>query len=202
MRYVVGITGASGVVIGARLVEELSSAHDCHVIVTDAAHGVMEQELGHWEFPGHVTVYGESDQTAPFNSSSHLPDAMVIAPCSLKSLASVALGLCHNLLARTAINVIRCNRPLVVAPRETPLPTAALEHMLALRREGVVILPPMVAYYHHPRTVEDITDFFVGKILDQLGLEHELYHRWEYRPHSSGLDRRTSAGGSTADHHS
>jgi 4-hydroxy-3-polyprenylbenzoate decarboxylase len=103
---------------------------------------------------------------------------MVVAPCSTKTLAAIAHGYADNLIVRVAETMLRLNRMLVVMPRETPLTLAAIENMRALRLAGAILLPPMVAYYPRPRSIEEVTDFFVGKVLDVLGLQHTLYRRW------------------------
>jgi len=103
---------------------------------------------------------------------------MVIIPCSMKTLAAVAHGYADNLISRAAENVLRLGKKLVLVPRETPLSLPAIENMRAAKLAGAVILPPVVAYYHRPCTVDDITDFIVGKVLDVLGIEHKLYRRW------------------------
>ena len=179
-RMVVGISGASGVIIGIRTAEELLAAgRQTHVIVTDAAWEVIRHEVRKdFRFPKGLTVHGEDDSASPLNSTSFLVSAMVVAPCSVKSLSAMASGYADNLLIRAADGVLRTGRKLVVVPRETPLSLAAIENMAALRRGGAVIMPPCAAYYHKPKSVADMTDFFVGKILDLLGVEHKLFRRW------------------------
>jgi 4-hydroxy-3-polyprenylbenzoate decarboxylase len=180
---VVGISGASGVIIGIRTAEELLRAgREVHVIVTDAAREVIRHEMGKaCRFPKGAVVHGEGDSSSPLNSTSFVVDAMVVAPCSVKSLSALASGYANNLLIRCADGVLRMGRRLVVVPRETPLSLAALENMAALKRGGAVILPPCAAYYYGPRSADDMTDFFVGKILDCLGVEHKLFRRWKGR---------------------
>jgi len=179
-RIVVGISGASGVIIGIRTAEELMAAgREVHAIVTDAAWQVIRHEVKKdFRFPKGLTVHGEDDAASPLNSSSFLVEAMVVAPCSVKSLSALASGYASNLLIRAADGMLRTGRKLIVVPRETPLSLAAIENMAALRRGGAIIMPPCAAYYHEPRSVADMTDFFVGKILDLLGVEHKLFRRW------------------------
>ncbi|MBI5243854.1 MAG: UbiX family flavin prenyltransferase [Elusimicrobia bacterium] len=179
-RIVVGITGASGVIRGIRTAEALlKRGFEVHAIVTDAAWAVIRHEVGKdFAFPKKLALYGEDDSASPLNSSSFLVDAMVVAPCSMKSLAGIAAGYAQNLLIRAADGMLRFGKMLIVMPRETPLSLSALENMAALRRGGAVIMPPCAAYYHAPKSVDDMTDFFVGKILDALGVEHRLYKRW------------------------
>ena len=179
-RIVVGISGASGVIIGIRTAQELLAAgREVHVIVTDAAWQVIRHEVKEdFRFPKGLTVHGQDDAASPLNSTSFLVEAMVVAPCSVKSLSALAAGYANNLLIRAADGVLRTGGKLIVVPRETPLSLAALSNMVALRRGGAIVMPPCAAYYHKPRSVADMTDFFVGKILDLLGVEHKLVRRW------------------------
>jgi 4-hydroxy-3-polyprenylbenzoate decarboxylase len=176
MRVIVAITGGSGVIIAQRLLQNLGQ-HEVHLIVSDAAKRVMAHELTDPALPA-TFRYAEADIDACISSSSNPIDAMVIVPCSMKTLSAVATGYADNLVARAAENALRMGRKLILVPRETPLSLAAIENMRAVRLAGGIILPPNVAYYFQPRTVDDITDFFVGKILDVLGIDHSLYHCW------------------------
>ena len=182
-RIVVGISGASGVILGIRTAEELlARGREVHVVVTDAAWRVIRLEVGkNFAFPKKLSVYGESDVASRLASTSFLVDAMVVAPCSMKSLAAIAAGYAENLLIRAADGMLRTGRKLIVVPRETPLSLAAIENTAALRRGGAIVMPPCAAYYHAPKSVADMTDFFVGKILDLLGVEHRLCRRWSGR---------------------
>jgi 4-hydroxy-3-polyprenylbenzoate decarboxylase len=103
---------------------------------------------------------------------------MVVAPCSMKTLSAVAHGYASDLIVRSAEIMLRLGRPLVLMPRETPLSLPAIENMRLAKLAGAIILPPVMAYYARPRSVDEVTDFFVGKVLDVLGLEHDLYQRW------------------------
>lgn len=178
MRVVVAITGASGAVLAHRLLENLRD-HEVHLIISETARKVIELELGKGaEFPCHAS-YKADDLCSPLASSSFLMDAMVIIPCSMKTLAAIAHGYADNLIVRAAENALKMGKPLVLVPRETPLSLMDIENMRRARLAGAVILPPVLTYYHHPRTVEEMTDFIVGKVLDVLGIEHRLYKRWE-----------------------
>jgi 4-hydroxy-3-polyprenylbenzoate decarboxylase len=154
VEIVVAITGASGVIIGVRLLEALTEqgVNQVHLLVSAAAEGA---------------------------SSSCAPEAMVVAPCSMKTLSAIAHGYADDLIVRVAEIMLRMGRRLVLMPRETPLSLPAIENLRLAKLAGAIILPPVVAYYPRPRTVDDITDFFVGKVLDVLGLGHDLYRRWE-----------------------
>jgi 4-hydroxy-3-polyprenylbenzoate decarboxylase len=180
MDVIVAITGASGVAIGVRLLDVLAEykEHQVHLIVSQAAEMVMARELG-TEVELRATYrWQPGDLAAPVASSSHALDAMAVAPCSMKTLAAVAHGYAEDLIGRTAEIMLRLGLPLILMPRETPLSLPAIENMRLAKLAGAIILPPMVAYYPRPQTVGDVTDFFVGKVLDLLGLEHSLYRRW------------------------
>lgn len=192
----VALTGASGMPYGLRLIESLLAA-DCRVqvVYTQAAQIVAKQEmdlalssnttdtaallsarLG--AKPDQLVVYGREEWFAPIASGTNPPDAMVICPCTMGTLASVAAGLSSNLIERAADVCIKEGRKLVIVPREAPFSTLHLENMLRLSRMGVVILPPNPGFYHHPQSVQDLVDFVVARILDQLGVAHQLMARW------------------------
>mgnify|MGYP005843652855 CR=1 FL=1 len=177
MRIIVAITGASGSVITQRLLNSLKP-HEVHLVISRAAERVMAHELTDQCLPASFR-YSETDIDACIASTSFIVDAMTVAPCSMKTLAGIAHGYAENLIVRAAENTLRMGRRLVLVPRETPLSLAAIENMRIAKLAGAIILPPSVAYYHRPRTVDDITDFVVGKILDALGVEHDLYQRWQ-----------------------
>ena len=179
-KFVVSITGASGVIIGIRLIEELLEANSEVIsVISDNAKKVIEHELSNnFQLPLEVQYFDEHDAIAPVNSSSILIDAMIIAPCSMKTLSAIANGYSYNLITRAADNQFRTNKPLILVPRETPLCISHIENMLKLKQAGAIICPPMAAYYHHPKSVEDMTDFFVGKILDLLNIPNQLFRRW------------------------
>jgi len=177
MRIVVAITGASGAAIGVRLLENLTD-HEVHLILSASGEAVIAQELGRVELPASYR-YRAHQIGARLASSSFLTDAMVIVPCSMKTLSAIANGFADNLIVRAAEIMLRTNRPLVLVPRETPLSLMAIENMWRVRLAGGTILPPMVGYYAAPQTIDDVTNFFVGKILDVLRIEHQLYRRWK-----------------------
>jgi 4-hydroxy-3-polyprenylbenzoate decarboxylase len=177
-RYVVGITGASGAVLGHRLVEELLHK-ECKVdlIITGAGCKVLQDELGLSEIkkqPG-LSIYDIDNIAAPIASGSVKTHGMIIIPCSMGTLASIANGISSNLLQRAADVTIKERRKLILVPRETPLSTIHLNNMLHVAQAGAIIIPPIPAFYTRPATVDDIVNFIVGKVLDQLEIEHELY---------------------------
>ncbi len=180
------ITGASGVVVGVRVLEELSrlGVEVPGVIVTRGALEVARHEEGLSPeafmemLSRYARVYMEDDFTSPLASSSSQPEAMAVVPASMKTVASIAYGYAANLVSRAALAILRLGRRLVVAPRETPVGVVELEAMLRLARAGALVVPLCVAYYTKPRSVEDVTRFLAGKVLDALGIEHSLYKRW------------------------
>ena len=190
------LTGASGMPYGIRLLECLLAA-GCRVqlLYSQAAQVVAKQEMGldlpgrakdaeahfrrtHAALPGALEVYGREEWFAPVASGSNPPDAMVVCPCSMGTLAAIAQGLADNLIERAADVALKEKRPLVLVPRETPLSAIHLENMLRLSRAGAVILPPNPGFYTHPQTVQDVVDFVVARVLDQLGVAHALLPRW------------------------
>ena len=169
-RIIIGISGASGVIYGVRLLEVLAGVADVetHLILSTGAAVTLALE----------TDKTPADLAAAVSSGSFGADGMVVAPCSMKSLAQIALSLNDNLLTRAADVTLKERRRLVVVPRETPLHLGHLRHMAALAEMGAVILPPMPSFYHAPRTIMDVVDQTVGKILDQFAVPHELFRRW------------------------
>lgn len=190
------LTGASGMPYGIRLLECLLEA-GCHVqlLYSQVAQVVANQEMAielpsratdaqtyfrerYAAHPGKLEVYGREEWFAPVASGSNPPDAMVICPCTMGTLASIAQGLAKQLIERAADVVLKEGRKLILVPRETPFSVIHLENMLRLARAGAVILPPNPGFYHHPQGVEDLVDFVVARILDQLSVPHDLMQRW------------------------
>jgi 4-hydroxy-3-polyprenylbenzoate decarboxylase len=183
------MTGASGAAMTARLLQELRP-HEVHLVMTRAARTVARQELvDGGALKATHTYSAEDDIAAPLASSSCLWDAMIVVPCSVKTLAAVAHSYASNLVVRAADIALRTRRPLILVVRETPLSLPTIENMRAVSLAGATILPPSMAYYFRPESVGDMTDFLVGKIMDLLGLPHSLYRRWSgpeepVHPHS------------------
>ena len=182
MRLIVAITGASGVIYGKRLLEILREKKvETYLIVSKAAENVIQHELETTKrelekLASHV--YDVNDLSAPIVSGSFKTDGMIVIPCSMKTLAGIAHGYSENLILRAADVTLKEKRKLILVPRETPLSVVHLRNMLDLASQGVFILPAMPAYYHKPEKIEDLIDFVVGKALDLLGIEHELFKRW------------------------
>ncbi|MBI4756792.1 MAG: UbiX family flavin prenyltransferase [Betaproteobacteria bacterium] len=189
-------TGASGMPYGMRLLECLLGAGvRVQVLYSQVAQIVARQEMDlalparpaeaqaalaqrFAAAPGQLRVYGREEWFAPPASGSNPPDAMVICPCTMGTLAACAAGLAQNLIERAADVMLKEGRRLVLVPRETPLSVIHLENMLRLARAGAVILPANPGFYHRPQTVQAVVDFVVARVLDQLGVAHALIPRW------------------------
>ena len=152
---------------------------EIHLIVSGAGEKVAEYELGkvNWSFLA-SKLYSPDDLAATLASGSFKVDAMVIVPASMKTIGALASGYCDDLISRAADVQLKEGRKFIVVPRETPLHAIHLENMAKLSRIGVTVLPAMPGFYHEPKTIEDLVDFIVGKMFEQLGIEHNLYQRW------------------------
>ncbi len=189
-------TGASGIPYGLRLLECLLHAgRSVHLLISPAARTVfsMETTIELPELPretarfltehfhaasDQLRVFHPQDWASPLASGSNPPSAMVICPCSMGTLAAIAMGGSDNLIERAADVCIKENRRLILVPRETPFSVIHLENMVRLARLGVVILPPNPGFYHRPTSVSEVVDFVVARILDHLGVTHQLLPRW------------------------
>jgi flavin prenyltransferase len=180
---VVGVSGASGSPIAVRVLKSLKEAQvRVALVVSKGARAVLREESGVDEGalrPLATEVYDDSDLGAPLASGSHPTRGMVVVPCSANTAAKIALGLGDSLLTRAAQVHLKERRPLVVVPRETPLATVLLRHLTTLSEAGVVVLVASPAYYLHPRSIEDVTDYLAGKVLDHLKVAHHLYRGWK-----------------------
>jgi flavin prenyltransferase len=182
LRLVVGITGATGAIFGVRLLQALRAARvETHLIVSKwGAHTLTQETPYSLERVREMAAYSYSagDQAAAVSSGSFLTSGMVIAPCSARTLAAIATGQGDNLIHRAADVVLKERRRLVLLVRETPLHEIHLENMLKLARMGVVVLPPVPAFYNHPQSVEALVDHVVMRTLDQFGIHTDLTERW------------------------
>ena len=181
-RLVVGITGASGVILGIRLLEMLRPmAIETHLVISPAARVTIAQETG-WKVSDVLALanvsYNHQDIGAAIASGSFTTMGMAVIPCSIKTLSAIANSYAEDLIVRSADVTLKEGRPLVLVPRETPLSAIHLENMLKLARLGVRIVPAMPGFYGQPETLDDLVDFQVGRVLDQLGISHALYRRW------------------------
>lgn len=181
---VIAITGASGVVYGVELVKALKELNiETGLMISDSAKIVMKYELNDCNLEeieslaGHYFEANEIDSS--INSGSFKFDSMVIIPCSMKTVSAIANGYASNSISRVADVALKERRNLVLVPRETPLRDVHLENMLRISKEGGIILPAMPAFYHEPKDIKDMTDFIVGKVLDVLRIDNEMFKRWE-----------------------
>jgi 4-hydroxy-3-polyprenylbenzoate decarboxylase len=184
LKVIVGITGATGAIFGIRILEILKNVKEVetHLILSEWGRKTIESETRYSaEEVGRLAdfTYEKSDLGARISSGSFRVDAMIIAPCSMKTLASIRMGLADNLISRAADVILKERKTLILVSRETPLNTIHLENMLALSRMGTVIVPPMPAFYNHPQTVDDIVNHIVYRTLDQLGIILPDLKRWE-----------------------
>ncbi|WP_426076222.1 non-oxidative hydroxyarylic acid decarboxylases subunit B [Janthinobacterium sp. PSPC3-1] len=189
MKLVVGMTGATGAAIGVRVLSALKDLGvETHLVISKWARATIQLETPYsvQEVAALASrTYSERDQAAAISSGSFRVDGMVIVPCSMKTLAAIRGGYGDGLIARAADVTLKEQRKLVLVPRESPLSVIHLENMLALARAGVLMLPPMPAFYNNPASVDDIIDHTVARILDQFGLDHDLAKRWNGIPPSS-----------------
>jgi len=206
-RYFVGMTGASGALYGERLLRALvATGHEVDLAFSPAAAKVLRYERGvdagaggarlgevlpQWlgeETARSVRAFDADAVDAPASSGTAGIAAVILCPCSMGTLARVAHGYSSNLVERAADVALKERRPLVLVPRESPLSEIHLENMLRLRRMGAVLLPAMPGFYHAPRSVEDLVDHVVGKVLDSLGVEHDVGARWGSEPDPAELE--------------
>ncbi len=193
--YVFAISGASGPVIGIRVLREIVKSSEVYLIISSQSFSIIREETGiDWcgnadaeieqkiraslDSP-HIHYCNDHNMAAPVSSGSFRTDGMIIAPCSMKTLAGVANGYTENLIQRAADVTLKEGRRLLLCPREMPFSAIHLEHMLKLARLGVTIAPPVPGFYHGPRSLDDMIDFVAGKILDAMGIEHNMYRRWK-----------------------
>ncbi len=186
MKIIVAITGASGATLGAKIVETLHNKKiETYVIISEGAKEVLKHETENAEEvlnkikKGASFIYNEKDLAAPIASGSFKTDGMIVAPCSMKTLAAIAHGYSDNLITRAADVCIKQKRKLVVVPREVPFSSIHLENMLKLSNLGVWIIPAVYGLYFKPKNVEDIEFYIAGKVLEAFDIEHNLYRRWQ-----------------------
>jgi len=194
-RIVIGISGASGVTYGVRLLSLLKeSDYETHLVLSEA--GKLNIKIETAYTPAEVEamathVYDQKNMAAALASGSFLTEGMVVVPCTIKTLSGIANSYNENLLVRAADVTLKEKRKLVLVVRETPLHTGHLRLMTLAAEMGAHILPPVPSFYHQPKTIEDIIDQTIGKIFDYLGIEHNLFQRW-------GEKERTSKNSDTS----
>jgi 4-hydroxy-3-polyprenylbenzoate decarboxylase len=182
-RLIVGMTGSTGAIFGVRLLEALKQCDvESHLVISKWAQRTIEHETPHTleQVKALATVvHSQGDMGASISSGSFLTNGMVVIPCSMRTLGGIANGYGEHLVHRAADVILKERRRLVLVVRETPLSEVHLENMLKLARIGVVMLPPMPAFYNHPKSVEDIVDHIVSRVLDQFGFESPFAKRWD-----------------------
>ncbi len=171
-KIVVAISGASGVNLGLKTLRLLPDTVEKHLVMSHNSEIVLDKEM-------HVTQHFNDTISASIASGSFGVDAMIIVPCSMNTLAKIACGISDNLITRCASVMLKEQKKLILAPREMPFSAIALENMHKLASLGVVIAPPVMAYYSEQQSLEDMEDFLIGKWFDLLGIENNLYKRWE-----------------------
>jgi 4-hydroxy-3-polyprenylbenzoate decarboxylase len=183
-KIIIGISGASGTIYGVRLLEILREypAIETHLVISDIAKEIIEHENG--RDPDDILaladiVHSITNLGAAISSGSFLTEGMIIAPCSVKSLSGIANSYNDNLLVRAADVCLKERRKLIIVLRETPLHLGHLELMTRVTRYGATLLPPMPSFYHKPKTIDDIVNQTVGKVLDNFGIIHNLFKRWK-----------------------
>lgn len=187
MRIVIAMTGATGAVLGIRLLEALGQLGvETHLVLSEWARATIKIETDMSVVDVRALAshaYSARDLAAGISSGSFRTDGMVVCPCSMKTLSAIRIGFSDNLITRAADVTLKERRKLVLVPREAPLSEIHLENMHYLARAGAVIFPPTVAYYGRPASVDEVTDYVVGRIIDQLGIEHSLITRWKDARH-------------------
>jgi 4-hydroxy-3-polyprenylbenzoate decarboxylase len=195
--YTIAITGASGSIYGVRLLKYLlEKKHKVYLTITKEGSLILKEEMGlEWQGQkkeiekkiklslnlkqANLHFFSEDNLSATISSGSAKVDAMIVIPCSMKSLSGIACGYANNLVERAADVMLKEGRTLILVPRETPLNSIHLRNMLTLSEMGVKIIPAMPAFYSCPEKIDDLIDFMVGKVLDSLGIENNLFRRWE-----------------------
>ena len=184
-RIIVGISGSSAPIYGVRFLEVLSeiSSIETHLVISQSAETTLQLELPKWNRKKVEALatysYQPHNLAASISSGSFITHGMVVIPCSMKTLATIAHSIGEDLLTRAADVTLKEGRTLIVVPRETPFHLGHLRNMVAIAEMGGKILPPIPAFYHQPRTIDDLINHTIGKVLDLLGIQHRLFHRWK-----------------------
>jgi len=181
MKLVVGITGASGVELGLKFVKLLPPCVKVHLVISNGAKTTLKYEYDKdfiIQNDENLTLYNDDQSWADIASGSFKTDAMIIIPCSMNTLAKCAVGISDTLITRVFNVMLKERRKIILAPREMPYSTISLENMAKLSTLGVVIAPPVIGYYSNNQTLKDMENFLIGKWFDLLGIENQLYKRW------------------------
>jgi 4-hydroxy-3-polyprenylbenzoate decarboxylase len=199
-RLIVGMTGSTGAIFGVRFLEALKNADvETHLIISKWAQRTIEHETNYTLEQVRAlasVVHSQGDMGATISSGSFLTEGMVVIPCSVRTLGGIANGYGEHLVHRAADVILKERRRLVLVVRETPLSEVHLENMLKLARMGVVMLPPMPAFYNHPQTVDDVVHHIVGRVLDQFGIPAPFEKRWDGHMHTAA--KIAAVGGASA----
>lgn len=185
MRLIVGITGASGAILGLKFLEILKNLNiDVDLIITKCGEKVIKDENLDVKLFKKFAKKFHKDFSSELSSGSSLygkekRDALIIIPCSMDFAAKFANGIADNLLLRVCDVMLKENKKIIIVPREMPLNETHLENLLKLKRKGVTIIPPMLTFYHNPKNIDDLINFVIGKILDNIGIENNLFKRWK-----------------------
>ncbi len=171
MKLIVAVTGASGATLSKKFIDNLPKDIDLYLVLSKHAKTVIKKESG-------LNIFKNSDISAPISSGSFKCDAMIVLPCSMNTLAKIAYGISDNLITRAASVMIKEHKKLILAPRELPFSSIALENMVKLSKLQVTIAPPVIGYYSEPKELEEMENFLIGKWFDLLGIEHNLFKRW------------------------
>jgi 4-hydroxy-3-polyprenylbenzoate decarboxylase len=194
-RLIVGLTGATGAILGIRLLEALKECEvESHLVISSWGQRTIEHETPYTvkQVRALASVYhSATNMAAEISSGSFLTEGMVVIPCSMRTLSSIAQGYGEHLVHRAADVVLKERRKLVLVARESPLSEVHLENMLKLARMGVAIVPPMPAFYNHPKAINDIVDHIVARVLDQFGIAAPFAKRWDGQMVSSSKDAAT-----------
>lgn len=179
MKIIVGITGASGANLGVKLANLLPNlGHETSVILSDAAKISLEKEGFEPKFNEQIHIYSNDEIYAPMASGSAKFDKMIVAPCSINSLAKISCGIAESLILRACAVMLKEKRELILGVRETPFSTISLMQMAELSKLGVIIAPPVYGAYSGAKSIDELENFIIGKWLDLLGVEHKIYKRW------------------------
>ena len=196
-RLIVGMTGATGAILGVRLLEALKECDvESHLVISNWARRTIEHETPYTikQVSALATVYhNATNMAAEISSGSFITDGMVVIPCSMRTLGNIAHGIGETLVHRAADVVLKERRRLVLVARESPLSEVHLENMLKLARMGVTIVPPMLAFYNQPKSIDDIVNHIVTRVLDQFGISAPFARRWD--GHIVNASKSASGGG-------
>src|SRR2546421_1709831 len=193
MKLVIAATGASGAIYLQRLLEQIDcKAHDVHLIMSGYAREVVKQELDDFKIPPAVSQHSETDMNVPFVSGSARFDAMVVVPCSMATLGRIASGSSDSVLLRAVDVFLKERRKLILVPRETPWNLIHARNVMTLLEAGAIVLPAIPSFYSRPRSITDLVDTVVWRILDQIGLPSPGAYRWGEKADSAKTSREKS----------